>query len=292
MAQDFAPSLFSTQITKASYYCPKRSSKPAAWDIVCAGWEECRKDYVITRTTFPWLAVELIVRGEGWVEIQDRRFRLRPGTLFAYGPHISYRMKTDARHPMLKYFIDFTGTQARRIMSRGPLLPGRVLQVIYPQELRDIFDRVIMEGNRKSVFSQEIANNYLQILLRKFHESAPGRSSQSSSRALDSYLQAKALFEKDYLHLSSAEFAAERLGMTPETLCRLFHRFSNTSPYQYLLQLKINQSVDLLLGSGLLVKEVGALSGFDDPFQFSRVFKRLQGISPDLFRKTHKRNST
>jgi AraC-like DNA-binding protein len=289
MKQEFAPGLLSTQITKAAYYYPASRSRRMDLDIICAGWEDCRSDYLIKRSGFPWQAIELVVRGTGWVEAKGRRLRLRPGSLVSYGPGIAYRMTTDSADPMLKYFVDFTGTQSRKIISRERLVPGRVFQVPHPQELQIIVDQIIIEGNRKSELSREIANNYLRILLQKLHEARRENAGPGGSRTLESYLKAKTLLDKDYLHLSSAEAAAEGLGITPETLCRLFHRFSSTSPYQYLLQLKVNRAVDLLLSTHLLIKEVGERSGFQDAFQFSRIFKRLRGTSPELFRRTHVR---
>jgi AraC-like DNA-binding protein len=262
-----------------------------ALDIVCAGWESCRSDYLISRTTFPWLALELVVQGEGWLEMEGKRFRLQTGTLFAYGPGISFRITTDPDRPLLKYFVDFTGTSARQTLSQGPLQPGRVQRALYPQELREIMDRMVVEGTRKSKLSRDIANNYLSLLLQKLHECAPSHSGPSQSRALDSFLKAKALLDRDYAEISRADTAAQKLGITPETLSRLFHRFSNVRPYQYLLRLKMNRAVDLLLGTNLLVKEVGLRSGFDDPFHFSRTFKRLQGTSPEIFRRIHQRGS-
>jgi AraC-like DNA-binding protein len=285
MVRSFGSGYLSTQITGAGYYCPKSKSRHGPLEIICAGWENCQTDYSIARTGFPWLAIELVVQGQGRLEIGGRRYRLQTGSLFAYGPRIPYRVVTEAKRPMLKYFIDFTGSAARRLMAAGPLRPGSILQALYPQELREIMDRILVEGIRETKLSREIANNYLRILLEKIHECAPASSSLGSSRGLTAYLRAKALLDGEYLHLSHGEDAARKLGVTPETLCRLFQRFSKTSPYQYLLQLKINQAVNLLLGTDLLVKEVALRAGFGDPFQFSRTFKSLQGVSPEKFRR-------
>ena len=79
--------------------------------------------------------------------------------------------------------------------------------------------------------------------------------------------------------------------MAPETLCRLFKRFSDDSPYQLLLKLRVNLAVDLLISTDLLVKQVAAQAGFDDPFHFSRVFRRMQGMSPMSFRRLHGRRA-
>ncbi len=38
---------------------------------------------------------------------------------------------------------------------------------------------------------------------------------------------------------------------------------------------------------GVLVKQVAAEVGCDDPFHFSRAFKHVLGLSPDAFRRLH-----
>ena len=289
MTQAFASGFLSTQITEANYYCPKIKPKHGTLEVVCAGREKCREDYSNSRKTFPWLAIELVVQGEGWLETDGRRYRLQAGSLFSYGPRISHRLTTDAKHPMVKYFVDFLGTEARKLLFAGPLRPGSIRQALYPHDLREIMDHIVEEGVRESKLSRDIANNYLRILLAKINECMPVSTSPGSSRGLASYLKAKALLDGEYLHLSRGEDAAKKLAIAPETLCRLFHRFSKITPYQYLLQLKINRAVDLLLGTDLLVKEVGLRTGFDDAFGFSRTFKQLQGVSPEKFRSLHLR---
>ncbi|MFN6192040.1 MAG: helix-turn-helix domain-containing protein, partial [Planctomycetia bacterium] len=62
--------------------------------------------------------------------------------------------------------------------------------------------------------------------------------------------------------------------------CRLFRRFDNSSPYQYLLRQRMSLAADLLTHDGLLVRQVAAYLGFADQYQFSRAFKRVSGISP------------
>ena len=68
-------------------------------------------------------------------------------------------------------------------------------------------------------------------------------------------------------------------------LCRLFSRFDNQSPYQYLMQLKMGAAAQRLQQEGTLVKQVAYELGFSDPFHFSRAFKKVFGLSPAAFRK-------
>lgn len=57
-------------------------------------------------------------------------------------------------------------------------------------------------------------------------------------------------------------------------MCRLFQRFGQTTPHRALQRRRMVYAVDLLQRGDLLVKEVAERMGFDDPFHFSRAFKR------------------
>ncbi len=280
---------FSRQIADARYYSPSRPDRRAPLTVMSAGWESCRSDYCIRRHTFPWLALELVVKGEGWLTVSKGRFRIRPGTLFCYGPGIDYEMVSDPALPLQKYFVDFAGPEARRSLAASPIHPGQVRQALEPHELQELFERMLLEGNRQARLSSAIAVNYLRLLFQKIDQCADSNPSQGTSRALASYLRGKAFLDENYPHVASIEEAATRLGMTSETLCRHFRRFSRISPHQYLTHLRVHAAVNLLLGSDLLVKEVGSEVGLSDPFHFSRLFKRIQGLSPEAFRRLRQR---
>jgi len=291
MASRFPPSLLATQIHAARYYCPEVPRSRQALEVVCAGWESCRPDYELVRNSFPFMAVELVAKGEGALEIDGRGYRLRAGTVFCYGQRTALHIASDTERPLQKFFISFMGPSARSALAESPMRVGQVMQALYPRELEDIFERVIIEGNRKSQLSPAIVSHYLRIFFQKLHECTGGLEGGESPRALASYLRAKSLLEENFTRLTRAKDAARELGITSETLCRLFRHFSGTTPYQFLLRLRLNLAVDLLLGTDLLVKEVAARAGFEDPFHFSRVFRRVQGIPPADFQRLHKRVS-
>ena len=113
VARTFESDWLSTQITEAAYYCPERR-KRVRLQVICAGRESCRADYLMTRRTFPWLAIEFVVRGQGCLRMGRERIPLNAGTFFCYGPGIAHEITTEAERPMVKYFVDFAGPDARR----------------------------------------------------------------------------------------------------------------------------------------------------------------------------------
>ena len=128
--------LFATQIAEARYYYPGLPrAAPRGVAVVCAGWEICRADYELDRRTFPWVVVELVVRGQGELEIDGRRYLLRPGALFCYGPTTSLRITSNPEHSFLKYFVGFSGPEVYWVIARGALWWGEARQAVYSHEL-------------------------------------------------------------------------------------------------------------------------------------------------------------
>ena len=85
--------------------------------------------------------------------------------------------------------------------------------------------------------------------------------------------------------LTTLEDVAAAVGLEVSSVCRLFRRFHDRSPYRYLLQRKMTLAAEDLVENGGLVKEVAQRVGFSDPFHFSRCFKAVHGVAPrDLLR--------
>lgn len=74
-------------------------------------------------------------------------------------------------------------------------------------------------------------------------------------------------------------------GIGERYLRKLFVRYLNLSPLDYLNQIRINKSIELLRNTALSVKEISYQCGFRSPQYFSRIFKQQTGMSPrDLSR--------
>ena len=54
-------------------------------------------------------------------------------------------------------------------------------------------------------------------------------------------------------------------------------------------QLRVEKSKVLLLASNAPMSEIYAACGFEDQSYFCKVFKRLEGVTPDRYRKQSRR---
>jgi AraC family transcriptional regulator len=80
-------------------------------------------------------------------------------------------------------------------------------------------------------------------------------------------------------NLSLAEMA-DQLNMSQYHFCRLFKQSTGSSPYQYLLQQRVEWAKQLLIEGKMSIVDVAIAVGFSDQSQLSYHVKRRLGITP------------
>lgn len=68
-------------------------------------------------------------------------------------------------------------------------------------------------------------------------------------------------------------------------LIRLFKELTGTTPYRYIMLIRVDEAKKLLRHTRLSVKEVGEQTGFCDTKNFITNFKKFTGLTPLQFRK-------
>ena len=67
---------------------------------------------------------------------------------------------------------------------------------------------------------------------------------------------------------------------------KLFRLTTGMSPIEYFIHLKMQKACQLLYTEDSRVKQIAALLGYDDPYYFSRLFKKYMNTSPGTYRKS------
>lgn len=96
-------------------------------------------------------------------------------------------------------------------------------------------------------------------------------------RALDRMREA-------YAEPLTVDALAEAAGMTRFAFLRTFRAQVGESPYQHLIQLRLEQAAERLRRTDASVLEVSLDCGFGDPGRFARLFRRRYGCAPRGYR--------
>ncbi|ATC64430.1 hypothetical protein CMV30_10950 [Nibricoccus aquaticus] len=276
------PAFVSAQVTAARRFYLNLKPRPTpGLTVVCGGWEECAPDYTIDRKTFPYPSVEFVASGRGELVLAGKRHDLAPGALFTYGPGISHRIHTSADAPLKKYFVNFTGARASALLRESALNPGTLTRLGTTTDVRNAFDALIRFGTLHDRHTARSCALQLELLLLAIVR-ANQPSSPAARRSMATFERCRAHIDQHFLALPTLQSAATACHVDEAYLCRLFQRFQDETPYRYLQRLQMQWAAERLHSSGRLVREIAADLHLD-PFQFSRTFKRIHGVSPSTF---------
>lgn len=266
-----------------------RTSRYAAFELppdhphldahLCA-FERTRSDYVIERKTFRYFALELVTHGKGRLRLKGAEHILRRGSLFTYGPGVPHRIETDPGDPLQKYFLDLTLLAAR---YDSPIhQPGVCFETARIERIASLFDG-ILDDAAHGVSDIRIRRNSVRLIL-DLASLDMDRENPVNSPTYQNYLAAKTHLEQNHHIIRSVADLAAAMKTDASYLSRLFKRYGNETPYQYLIRLRLSRACYLLKRHDMQIQEISEVLGFTDPFHFSTLFKRHIGISPRIYR--------
>ena len=284
------PAYFSRQVAAAERFyrpVPSRDARLSRVAVVAGGRETCEAGYTISRRTFPFYSIEFVAAGKGELWLGGRSHALVHGTIFSYGPGIAHEIRTAAAGPLEKYFVNFTGRKGAALVRQLPTY-GAVLFTAKPGEILGVFEEITKHGSLLSPYADQICGTLIELLALKIAATAIGAAA-ATSHAFARYRACVNLMAAHFRTVNSLQEIAARCHVDEAYICRLFKRYGHLTPYQHLTRLKMDAAAELLLAPGVLVKEVAAELGFDDPFHFSRTFRRHFKVSPSDFIRMHQR---
>lgn len=232
--------------------------------------------------TFHWIHT---IKGAGEFAVNGHTVRMQPnqGILLKPGVPHSYRAET----PVWSiWYLTFDGALANPITSSLELQHMELISwptdcelarihEYFADKCRNSYDVAGVNGSQE-VFA------FLTQLKRFGQTSGQPSLSKGHERLAPIY----ALIEERYgdpdLGLPRL---ADTLGVSSQYLNTLFRNSWGMSPYQYLVQFRIQKSKELLIADrGRTVKAIAGDVGFQDDSHFVHTFRKLVGMTPVQFR--------
>lgn len=240
----------------------------------------------------------LIVRGGGHWTCDGQRRPLAAHDLLLIPPFVPHGFEADGTRESEHIAVHFDFAPAIPATARG-LDQRRPFRVRFTHGLQFALQRRLYAGHRVerglqavvaahgsgAVLGPAMASAHLAgVLLLLLAEPAGGRGPADDSRQHARVEQVAA-----YMHAHLGDrldhAALERVsGLSPSRLQAVFREVTGYPPLDYLRRLRVEEARRLLADPRLSVKEIAARTGFRDTSHFSKVFRRIDGLSPAHYR--------
>ena len=215
--------------------------------------------------------------GKGVIEVEDEKYFLGKSDAFCIPRNVCHRYYADEREPWSILWVHFKGDntklfplEERRLVHLNSRHSDNQMMVLF-KLLFKVLERNYNLGNFI----------YISQVLSLIRAEIYYREKLDESTTQDRHVTQVIRFM--YQNLSgnlTLEDISNQVQLSKSYLNAIFKTHTGRSPVEFFIHLKMQEACKLLKSTDLYVYEVSVRLGYSDPYYFSRIFKKVVGVSP------------
>ncbi|WP_327058892.1 AraC family transcriptional regulator [Luteimonas fraxinea] len=226
------------------------------------------------------------VRGDGWIESREGRFRLRHGDWMAFEKESSPLVQSGPQGLCVGIALDTAALESLQALSDGNLYAGRGR--LARGELRILFrlwrKAAQSDGGALSVRPLLLQLAEVQRDLAARVRRCPGRSRSRKRQVFGRMQRAHMYLEGNADRVVRISELADLTSFSSWYFSKAFHALYDESPQTLSVRLRLERAALLLRTTSMMVGEVAAATGFDNCCSFARAFKNHHGVPASGYR--------
>jgi AraC family transcriptional regulator of arabinose operon len=256
--------------------------------LVHCGHQQCTPGYTYNHKTPNENHLHFILNGKGTLTIHQKTYHLKKDDIFLIPKSVHIDYAADMEHPWEYIWVTFDGEMAIDYLNHAglsadhPVATSGIPTASYLPLIKKILD------SNELTFTNEIKRvGYLFDIISTLIDAQSelkgkkNRYDYSSETYVEHALQYITL---NYKEIKVSDIA-EYVGINRSYLTSIFKKELNVSPQEYLINYRLGKAAKLLETSQLPIKDISIEAGYNNPLNFSKMFKNAYGVSPKIYRE-------
>lgn len=227
-----------------------------------------------------------ITKGKGeFVSKHKEKTLVSEGNMFLLFPDEWHNYKPISSVGWDEYWIGFNSeSMDHRIINNFFSKNSPIFNIGIREDVVELFQQALQIAKEQNTGFQQMLSGITNHILGIAY--AQDRHSTFNDLKITNQInKAKVLMLENFeTHISPEEIANE-VEMSYSWFRKIFKQYTGFSPSQYIIELRIQKSRELLTNTIMTCQEIGYKIGFESPENFSSTFKKKLGITPLDYRK-------
>lgn len=182
----------------------------------------------------------------------------------------------------VSYYIHFSGINCKDLLQSLNLYDCKIIKLSNNLHLENILERMVNEFNIKKPFYELACNGlFIDFLTAVARKNQYDISMQNQNSII--YDICKIMHERYTENIPIHQYA-QMVNLSVSRFIHIFTEAIGVSPKQYLLKIKLEHAMEMILNTDLTISQISDLVGIYDCNYFSRLFKKHTGHSPGFYR--------
>ena len=230
-----------------------------------------------------------IVSGKGQFLIQDQLYPVNVNNLVIINPNVSHTEVSLNAQPLEYIVLGIDGIE----LAAGENTNSQfsILDYLESAEISSCMRNILREMEQKNTGYEDVCQAYMEILIIRLMRNT-ALAVPSEPQIVSANHQCAAVKRYIDLHFKeplTLDQLANEAHMNKYYLSHAFKREYGTSPINYMITRRIEESKYLLAETDLSMSQIAQLLGFSSLSYFSQVFRRTQAATPMEYRQSTRR---
>lgn len=236
------------------------------------------------RKTLDSFLLVYVSNGSGILQVRNQQYALNTGNIAVINCLDSYKLNADSQGWQI-FWIHINGKMMKEIykmiLDIGKDNP--IFQLNSLVEITNIWEEIYAATNSDTKIKELLINEQLFHLINQVLK-VQSEFLQTTTSHKEKIQQVRNYLEENFSSQISLDQLAEIFYINKYYLTRIYKETYQQTINRTLTQLRITKAKELLRYSELSMVEIAVSCGFQDASYFSKVFKKIEGESPQKYR--------
>lgn len=267
-------------------YTPSSFAKNNLFYLQETGTLAAQKTYVNRRKDLSSYLFFIVLKGSGTLRYQNVEYTLHTGNCVFLDCRQEHFHQSSPDLWTLEW-AHFNGPNMDAIYAKYQERGGLpCFHAREPEQFHRILDDLFQVASSNAyVRDMKLCEKITSLLTLLMEEAWNPSARLQTSRKQGNLQKIKAFLDGNFTQKISLDLLSEQFYINKFYLSKIFVREYGVTINQYLVQLRITYAKRLLRFSDLPIEQIAAQCGIPDPNYFSRLFKKIEGVTPGEFRR-------